>query len=133
MFTKRPADGQAIWARRVIYDTQPIWGTWNADCDCLICGIDGWTLKDVDIWKWKAIKGALHPWPVPQWVKGWSDVWLTPPADRQPVWVRRMGCVAAAVPAFWDLPNMGFCVGISISDNLIPWQYVFRWKPRDAV
>jgi hypothetical protein len=41
-----------------------------------------------------------------------------------------MGRITAAVPALWDLTNMGFYVGIS--DNLIPWQYVWRWKPRDV-
>jgi hypothetical protein len=41
-----------------------------------------------------------------------------------------MGRLAAAVPALWDLSNGGLCVGKS--DHLIPWQYVWRWKPRDV-
>ena len=130
MFTKRPADGQAVLGRRTIWETAPIFGYWNGEGDCLVCGTDGWTLKDFDLWKWRAVKGALPPWPVPGPVKGWSDVWHTPPEDQQPVWLRRMGRITAAVPALWDLTNMGFYVGIS--DNLIPWQYVWRWKPRDV-
>jgi hypothetical protein len=54
----------------------------------------------------------------------------TPPADKEPVWLRRMGRVTAAVPALWDLPTMGFYV--RASDNPIPWQHVWRWKPRDV-
>ena len=78
MFTKRPADGQAVLARRTIWETAPIFGYWNGEGDCLVCGTDGWTLKDFDLWKWRAVKGALPPWPVPGPVKGWSYVWHTP-------------------------------------------------------
>ena len=67
MFTKRPADGQAVLARRTILETAPIVGYWNGEGDCLVCGTDGWTLKDFDLWKWRAVKGALPPlaraWP----------------------------------------------------------------------
>ena len=41
-----------------------------------------------------------------------------------------MGRMTAAVPALWGLPQAGLYVGLS--DNLIPWQYVWRWKPRDV-
>jgi hypothetical protein len=130
MFTKRPADGQDLLARRTIWETAPIFGVWNADGDCLVCGTGDWMLMDYEIWKWQALKHVLPPWPVPGPVKGWSDVWHTPPADQQPVWLRRMGRITAALPALWDLSNMSFCV--RKSDNQIPWQHVWRWKPRDV-
>jgi len=130
IFTRRPADGQAILARRTIEETQPVFGHWNAEGDCLVCGTGWWTLKDFDIWRWRAVSRPLPRSSVPHPVKGWSDVWHDPPEDQQPVWLRRMGRITAAVPALWDLSNGGFC--LAKSDNLIPWQYVWRWKPRDV-
>src|ERR1019366_3506626 len=86
MFTKRPGEGQPVLARRTIWETAPIFGYWNAEGDCLVCGTGGWTLKDFELWKWRAVKGALPPWPVPHYVKAWSDVWDHPPADKEPGW-----------------------------------------------
>jgi len=133
MFSKRPADGQAIMACRTIWKTQPLFGAWNGEGDCLVCGTGWWTLKDFDIWKWRAFPGeALPPCPVPGPVKGWSDVWKNPPGDQEPVWVQRMGYITACIPALWDLSNGSFCVPVRVSQNLIPWQYVWRWKPREV-
>ena len=49
MFTKRPAVGQAMLACRTIWETAPIFGVWNADGDCLVCGTGDWMLMDYEI------------------------------------------------------------------------------------
>ena len=97
-----------------------VFDTWDAENHCLACGPGWWTPEDFEIWRWQATKGAPPRWPVPHPVKGWPDVWHDRPEDQQPVWLRRMDRLMAAVPALWDLSNGGFCV--AKSHNPTPWQ-----------
>jgi hypothetical protein len=79
IYTRPPANGDLIWAHRSIFDTPPLYGTWDAAAGCLVCGLDGWRLNDYEIWTWKPFSGPLPDFPVPAPVSGWVDPWHNPP------------------------------------------------------
>jgi hypothetical protein len=118
IYTRPPADGALIWAHRSIFDTPPIYGTWDAADASLVCGLDGWRLNDYEIWTWKPFSGPLPDFPAPAPVSGWVDPWHNPPADAQPPWVRRFSPSPAALAASWSLPAKGFIV--TGSPNVLP-------------
>ena len=134
IFSTPPADGQNIVARRWLPDTADVFGTWVAQAqNRLLVRPSPFALQQSELWCWKPLAGDLPPWPVPHAAKDWRDPWTFPPADGTLVWIRRFPPWTPALPARWSVGDASFMQDQpSDSPFRLPWQAVWRWKPRGS-
>jgi hypothetical protein len=132
IYSTYPPDGQILMARRHTPDLGPVYGTWNATAHGLLAGPLGsaWFVPDLMLWAWHPVS-ALPAWPVPSAKDGWQDVWESPPADGQNLYVRRLGFFTAAVVATFDAATAQFTADTP-GASVLPWFYVWKWKPRPS-
>jgi len=121
----QPSDAQLVLARRVPGDCPPLAATWDAARARFLCGPEQWVIPWQFILQWRPLP-AMPSWPQPRsGVSPWQDTYLCPPADGQPVWLRRGGEDSAAFRGVFDRAGFKFTLP---SGWEIYWYETWKWR-----
>jgi hypothetical protein len=73
---------------------------------------------------WRAL-AAAPAWPQARNACPWQDIYLCPPANGQPVWLRRFGDESAAFRAVFDRSSHSFTLPRGWQ---LHWYQAAKWK-----
>jgi hypothetical protein len=125
--SSQPQDHQLVLLRRAPGDCPPLAANWDAGNARFQCGPEAWVIPWQFVSHWRALEDA-PAWPQP--ASGallWQDIYLCPPADAQPVWLRRRSEPSAAFRAVFDRTGFAFMLS---NGWRIQWYEAWKWRPR---
>jgi hypothetical protein len=100
--SSQPQDAQLVLIRRSPGDCPPLAANWDAGNAQFLCGPERWVIPWQFVLQWR-LPGTAPAWPQPRVAASpWQDIYLCPPADGQPLWLRRSGEESAAFRATFD-------------------------------
>jgi len=121
----QPPDARLALIRRSPGDCPPLAAQWDAQNARFLCGPERWAIPWQFALYWRLLNAA-PAWPPPRAAASpWQDIYLCPPADGQPVWLRRAGEESAAFRAVFDRTS-----GVFRLPNgwQIQWYQVSKWR-----
>ena len=123
--SSQPQDTQLVLARRSPGDCPPSAANWDVQNARFLRGPEQWVIPWQFVCHWHPL-AAMPAWPQTRTgASPWQDIYLCPPGDGQPVWLRRYGEESAAFRAVFDRASRVFTLP---STWQIQWYQASKWR-----